>query len=249
MRSEKNSEDGQRESFFAGKGFYIVLFLCAAVIGVSAWTLISRSRTSVEPEPIEDIVMSAVTPAAIEPVKTPAPVIWEVPDDAVEVVAQPSPPAVAATEASEPEPPAPEPVAQTAGFIWPVMGEVEKEYSVEALLYDRTMADWRTHDGLDIAAPLGEKVLSVSAGKVAKVYTDELYGSTVVTDHANGLQSVYSNLAATPAVSEGESVLTGQVIGAVGDTALCEIGEVYHLHLSMTQNGASIDPREYLPRL
>ena len=33
------------ERFFAGKGFYIVLFLCAAVIGVSAWIMADGNET------------------------------------------------------------------------------------------------------------------------------------------------------------------------------------------------------------
>ena len=34
-----NSSGKKLEGFFTGKGFYIVLFLCAAVIGVSAWMM------------------------------------------------------------------------------------------------------------------------------------------------------------------------------------------------------------------
>ena len=33
------------EGFFTGKGFYIVLFLCAAVIGVSAWMMAAGNET------------------------------------------------------------------------------------------------------------------------------------------------------------------------------------------------------------
>ena len=49
-----NSSGKRLEGFFTGKGFYIVLFLCAAVIGVSAWTLISREAT-VEEDDVLDV--------------------------------------------------------------------------------------------------------------------------------------------------------------------------------------------------
>jgi len=65
--------------------------------------------------------------------------------------------------------------------------------------------------------------------------------------HGAGLVSIYANLAAVPTVAAGEQVTVGQVIGAVGDTALCEIGEVYHLHFAMRCNGESVDPADWLP--
>ena len=40
-----NSSGRKLEGFFTGKGFYIVLFLCAAVIGVSAWMLAAGNET------------------------------------------------------------------------------------------------------------------------------------------------------------------------------------------------------------
>ena len=60
---EKKGFGDQLEAFFEGKGFYIVLFLCAAVIGVSAWTLVAG--TDVETR-INDIEAAGivVTPGA-----------------------------------------------------------------------------------------------------------------------------------------------------------------------------------------
>ena len=42
MDKKNGAGPGALEKFFAGKGFYVVLAVCAAVIGVSAWTLFSR---------------------------------------------------------------------------------------------------------------------------------------------------------------------------------------------------------------
>ena len=244
MENNNGSGSKKLESFFAGKGFYIVLFLCAAVIGVSAWTLLSGTGTVVD-EPIGDIVIAASpTPTLAEPI--PDDVLWDIPDDAVEVLAEPEPPIIATDKLSEPEPVV-QSVPQT--FIWPVIGTIEMPYSIDTLLYDTTMADWRTHDGLDIAAALGDKIMSCSSGSVTEVYNDALYGTTVVIDHGDGLTSVYSNLAELPTVKVGDVVMAGETIGAVGTTALCEAGEAYHLHFSMKVNGASADPYEYLPAL
>ena len=48
-----SSSDSRSEGFFAGKGFYIVLFLCAAVIGVSAWVMAAGNRTMEKTDTVE----------------------------------------------------------------------------------------------------------------------------------------------------------------------------------------------------
>jgi murein DD-endopeptidase MepM/ murein hydrolase activator NlpD len=89
--------------------------------------------------------------------------------------------------------------------------------------------------------------LAAGSGIVTSVRTDSLYGVTVEITHANGLVSTYSNLAELPTVQEGDGIMVGEVIGAVGNTAICESGEVYHLHFSMTKDGNSVNPENYLP--
>ena len=108
------------------------------------------------------------------------------------------------------------------------------------------MADWRVHTGVDFAADLGEPVSAAGDGTVKKIYSDDLFGTTVIVDHGNGVCSIYSNRAATPAVSEGDTVSLGDTIGAVGDTAIGETGEVSHLHFAMEKDGARCDPFDYI---
>lgn len=248
---EKKKPFTQRmEAFFAGKGFYIVLALCVTVIGLSAWSMLSVDKStdlgdvSLPVSNVEDKVVGANSPVrpTAAPTATGAPVATQAPSPAPET-AQPTP--SEAPTVAIPEDPIPAEVQSY--YVWPVTGEVERPYSVTALLYDITMQDWRTHNGIDVAAELGSSVRAVANGKVTEIREDDRYGTTVVLTHPDGLVSVYANLAATPTVSEGEQVSVGQVIGAVGDTALCEAGEVCHLHFAMTLDGASVDPSEYLP--
>ena len=46
----------------------------------------------------------------------------------------------------------------------------------------------------------------------------------------------------------GDTVLTGDIIGTVGRTAIAESEEASHIHLSMTKDGVSVDPLEHLPQ-
>lgn len=248
MEDEKKPFASRLEAFFAGKGFYIVLFLCVAVIGLSAWSMLSAPArktgdvalslpvSGMDDEVVIAELPSDPAPAAITlPAPTAAPVV--IPEDPVPVPAVTAAPAAAL----------PADVELREYFIWPVAGPVEHPYSMDALVYDRTMQDWRTHDGIDIAAELGTQVKAVASGKVAEIRDDDLFGTTVVLSHRDGLVSVYSNLAALPTVAVGDRVNVGQVIGAVGDTAICEAGEVCHLHFAMLLDSDSVDPGDYLP--
>jgi len=242
---EKKGSGKKLDVFLAGKGFYIVLFLCAAIIGISAWSLAS-GRTVKEAAnndtKLEDsgAVSGDYGNTDSEPA---APVINE--------DAEP-----AATETPE-DPPA---TAQTGTFkqgqVWseaaavyksPLEGEIQRAYSMDKLQYDKTMADWRTHDGIDIACQKGAAVKAAHAGTVKSIARDDIYGTAVTVDQSGGMTAVYANLMATPAVKTGQQVSAGDIIGYVGDTAIGESAQAAHLHFSMAQDGKSVDPCEYIP--
>ncbi len=251
----KNGFWKRLEHFITGKGFYIALVACVAVIGASAWVLLSSGITGNE--------AAKQSYTAQEGVYEPAVVT---PDSGKAGAGSPSPAPSAPTEAetfseAEPadadpdEPEAYEAAAYDDGtweesdpvFIWPVAGETEQPYSVDALIYSMTMADWRTRDAVDIACDLGSRVLAAVDGVVSRVYEDDLLGTTVIIDHGSGLTSVYANLASIPNVAEGEYVDMCDVIGSVGDTAIAEAVEPPHLHFGMKKDGAPVDPADYLP--
>ena len=110
-----------------------------------------------------------------------------------------------------------------------------------------TLRDWRVHQGIDILAPLGTTVTAAHSGRVESIVRDDLYGTVLTVSHGDGTCSVYTNLADTPAVAAGDWVEAGQVLGSVGDTALCEVGQGTHLHYAVTVDGQSADPLDYLP--
>lgn len=239
---KKNNSGGRLEKFFAGKGFYIVLILCLAVIGASTAVLINSSmeETDVELPANIAVIANDDIPAPAAPVQD---------DEPVETLGTPDEPALpeVPAQAQAPAEDTADEITVSSLYIWPVAGEIETPYSADQLVYSRTMADWRTHEGIDIAAVIGTQVMAVGSGRVESVFSDDLYGTTVVIDHYGGLKSIYCNLAETPTVYVGDNISAGEIIGAVGDTALCETGEAAHLHFAMSLDGQSIDPAEYLP--
>ncbi|UGB33390.1 peptidoglycan DD-metalloendopeptidase family protein [Metabacillus sp. B2-18] len=85
------------------------------------------------------------------------------------------------------------------------------------------------HKGIDIAAPEGEEIVSVSAGKVTKSYYSDSYGNVVFIEHPEGYETVYAHLSKRN-VEEGETVKKGQVVGIIGNTG---ISTGTHLHFEL----------------
>lgn len=103
----------------------------------------------------------------------------------------------------------------------------------------------RHHNGLDLAAPQNSLVRSILAGEV--IYSGKFgaYGNLISVKHPNGSVSMYGHLNSS-AVTVGQQVTAGQVIGHVGSTGLAT-GP--HLHFEWRQDGKAIDPLKVFPQI
>ncbi|MDR0952114.1 MAG: peptidoglycan DD-metalloendopeptidase family protein [Oscillospiraceae bacterium] len=100
------------------------------------------------------------------------------------------------------------------------------------------------HAGEDIGAPSGTPILAADSGTVITANSGNYgggYGNYVVISHGNGMTTLYAHQSAI-AVSLGQSVTQGQVIGYVGSTGL-STGP--HLHFEVRLNGVATDPLSY----
>lgn len=133
----------------------------------------------------------------------------------------------------------------SAKFIWPVASrQVSQAYSAGAPVYSQTMKDWRIHTGTDLSAQAGEEVLACANGQVLETTTDPLLGNLVTIEHGDFVFS-YCGLGEDFAVSPGDTVAQGQVIGTV--TAVPqESAESPHLHLEVRRDQVCLDPLSLL---
>ena len=124
-------------------------------------------------------------------------------------------------------------VVSDVGLIWPIHGVVTSEYGPR----------WGGfHPGIDIAASYGTPIEASKSGVVVYSGYDGGYGNYVCIDHGGGLSSCYAHQSQI-AVSDGESVSQGQVIGYEGSTG-DSTGP--HVHFEVRINGATQNPRDYL---
>lgn len=130
-------------------------------------------------------------------------------------------------------------------FKRPVEGDIIREYAKENLVYSATLDEWITHNGIDLAAEKTSVVRASADGTVKSIKNDPRYGLTVVIEHTNGFQTIYSNLLTAEFVEEGEEVKQGDTIATVGNTATFEIADDPHLHFEILHNSENLDPELY----
>jgi murein DD-endopeptidase MepM/ murein hydrolase activator NlpD len=219
------------KKFTNGKGYYIALALCALAIGVSGYLYYSHANQEESQLTQQDASVSQTLPR----VETDLPV----------VATQPQQGSSQTPEATQPSATVTRKPMQTAS---PVEGEIVIVYAMDSLGYNPTTRDWRVHNGVDIAAEEGSAVCAAAEGTVYTVYEDDTMGMTVVIRHQDGYITKYASLATDVSVKAGDTVTLGQQIGYVGNTALLESAIGPHVHFSVTQNDAPVDPADFLSR-
>lgn len=104
------------------------------------------------------------------------------------------------------------------------------------------------HSGIDFLAAEGTQVLAAGGGTVAFAGPQGDYGNLVVVNHQAGKQTRYAHLK-NIAVKQGQTVQSGEVLGAVGTTGKPDIGQP-HLHFEVRYNTGlgwvAEDPKTYL---
>ena len=132
-------------------------------------------------------------------------------------------------------------------FSLPVNGEISIDFSDTVPVFSETLNDYRTHLGVDISANLGDEVLAVASGVVTNVWDDPFMGTCVSIEHSGNAVSIYKNL--DPDVADGiiigASVEGGDLIGAVGESAMNELASEPHLHYELKVNGTHVDPKKF----
>ena len=211
-----------------GRGYYIALILCAAAIGITGYLYYqnaNETKTTLQETVEADIIVGTMaTEEHVQAIAT---------EPQAEVIS----PTVPATEPAGKKP------LKTAG---PVSGQEIFGYSMEALSYNQTTRDWRTHNGIDLAAETGAEVHAAADGEVYTVSQEDSLGHTVVIRHDDGYTTCYSSLTENIPVKPGDKVVMGDTIGYAGESAVTETTLGTHVHFSVSRYEEPMDPAEFL---
>lgn len=126
-----------------------------------------------------------------------------------------------------------------AGLIWPLSGTLSSGFGPRS---SPGGIGSTYHEGIDISVPEGTPIRAAASGTVIMASYNGGYGNYTCIDHGSGLSTCYAHQSGF-AVSSGQSVDQGQIIGYSGNTG-SSTGP--HLHFEVRINGAAQDPMGYL---
>ena len=128
----------------------------------------------------------------------------------------------------------------TGTYIWPCPSSTYVT-SAFGMREHPLFGDERPHSGIDISGSAGSEVLAADSGTVAVATYSSSYGNYVTIYHSNGDYTLYAHMSSL-AVTAGQNVTQGDVIGYVGSTGWAT-GP--HLHFEIRVNGSTVDPLSY----
>jgi len=132
-------------------------------------------------------------------------------------------------------------LAAATPSVWPVAGWLSSNYGTRK---DPFTNDRDFHPGLDISADYGQPVVATGDAAVSSAGMNGAYGNMVMLDHGFGIVTKYGHLSRI-AVSNGQQVKRGDVIGYVGSTGR-STGS--HLHYEIWMNGRLTNPMTLLAK-
>ncbi len=257
MNSDSNEGKFQSKTkrFLDKQGFYLILIACLLILGATAFATYRGLKREVPQA-------EATTPVPTwMPTATPLPAMINQAQSMEDVLKTPSASPSASTSpdasgaAATPKPDkssTPKDSAKKKApslYPMPVEGKVTQPYAGETLVYSKTLDQWTSHLGIDIAGEEGAAVKSIAAGVVDRVENNPLMGYSITIKHNGDVESLYANLKDLPQLNVGDSVNAGDIIGKVGTSAIAEREDGPHVHFELFVGGKAVNPKGRLTGL
>jgi murein DD-endopeptidase MepM/ murein hydrolase activator NlpD len=131
--------------------------------------------------------------------------------------------------------------ASTTPDVWPVMGPISSSFGQREDPILGT-GEGEFHPGIDISGPMGTPIRATADGVVLSATMENGYGRMVRIDHGHGLETCYGHMSGF-AVTGGQSVSRGQVIGYIGHSGRTTGN---HVHYEVRIHNTPVNPHKYL---
>ncbi len=258
MKNEQSSG-----SFWKGKGFYVALTLVVAGAAAAGFFAVGNmldtlNAPSQPPQYRQPMNVEEEIPWQHEPHAPAEEKKQDVPLAPSESSAQSESPSASSSQpkqqnassapaklsaASEtPNESAQQHPVEPPSFALPTQGEKLQGFSGDELVYDDTLNDWRTHNGMDIAGEKGTPVAAPAAAQVVDVKMDPQWGN-IVELRQEDIQMRLCGLAQVT-VKAGDQVKPGEPIGVLGEIPV-ESALDHHVHVEVLREGRYVNPEEF----
>ena len=134
---------------------------------------------------------------------------------------------------------------EAEALLWPSAGKILIDYSMDGSVFFPTLNQYKYNPALIIGCETGSQVVASAKGVVESVGIADETGTTLVLNIGNGYRLTYGQLK-EPAVSEGDIVEAGALLGYVSEPTKYYSEEGSNLYFKMTLNDEPIDPVLYL---
>ena len=131
--------------------------------------------------------------------------------------------------------------SQEEGLVWPIVGKVLINYSMDKTVYFPTLQQYKYNPALMIQAVEGENITAAADGKVSRVYNDVQFGNCISVDLGDGYELTYGQLGNIE-LKEGDYMQVGDVIGTVAAPTKYFTTEGANVYFKLTLNGEPCDP-------
>ena len=132
------------------------------------------------------------------------------------------------------------------GLMWPVMGNVIMNYSMDHTIYFATLMQYKCNPAVILDAEVGTEVKAAATGVVTAIDEEnEETGLTVTMDIGDGYSVVYGQLAGSE-LKVGDLVKEGAVIGTIAEPTKYYTVEGSNLYFEVLKDDEAVDPMTLL---
>ncbi len=126
--------------------------------------------------------------------------------------------------------------------LWPVTGPITSSFGERDNPFGGGNDEGEFHPGIDISGPQGTPIHATADGVVVAAEVVNGYGREVTIDHGHGVETLYGHMSGF-AVTAGQSVSRGQIIGYIGHTGRTTGN---HVHYEVRIHNTPVNPHKYL---
>lgn len=126
-------------------------------------------------------------------------------------------------------------------LAWPIVGNILMNYSMNQVVYYKTLNQYRYNPSVVIEATVGQPITAAADGKILSIRENVETGGTIVCDLGDGYQLTYGQLE-NYAVSVGDYVEKGDILGYVAEPSIFYSEEGCNVYFKMTKDGVPVNP-------